>query len=135
MKTQLIRNVGVALLVAASMYAQGSQMTVQVPFAFHVGASMLPSGEYKVDTSVTPSVVSLRSFEAKSSVMIQTNAVQTFATSSQGKLIFHKYGDEYFLSQIWKPGENTGRELPKSQREIEVAAYTRRGLESIRASK
>ena len=136
MKNQLIRNVSVALLAAASMYAQGSQkLTVQVPFGFHVGASTLPSGEYMVDTDAAPGVVRLRSADSKSTVMILSMSVQAPGAPSQGKLVFHKYGDEYFLSQIWKAGDNIGCELRKSHREIEVAANTRRGIESIMARK
>src|SRR5438270_1543276 len=135
MKTQLIRNFGVALLMAASAYAQGSQkLNVQCPFGFHVGASMLPSGEYSVDTDAGPNVLRLRSADAKSSVMIIAHAVQSPGTSGRGKLVFTKYGDEYFLSQVWKQGTNIGSELPRSRREIEVAANARRGLESIMAN-
>ena len=136
MNTHLIRNLSVALLAAASMYAQGSQkLNVQIPFGFHVGNSMLPSGEYTVDTDAAPGVVRLRSHDSKSSAMIISNAVETLATPTKGKLVFTRYGDEYFLSQIWKPGDNTGRELRKSRREMEVAATARRGTESIMAKK
>ena len=61
-------------------------------------------------------------------------ATQTLATPTTGKLVFNKYGDEYFLSQIWKAGSNRGNELRKSRREAEVAASTRRGVHSILAS-
>jgi len=133
-KIQLIRNFGVALLAAASLYAQGSQqLNVQIPFGFHVGDTTLPSGEYTVDTDAAQGVVRLRSADSKSSVMILSNSVETHDTPSQGKLVFNRYGEEYFLSQIWKPGNNLGRELRKSHREIEVAASARRGLESIMA--
>ena len=136
MTTQLIRSLSVALLAAASMYAQGSQnLTVQVPFGFHVGASMLPAGEYIVSTDAGPGVVKVRSADAKSSVMILSMTTQTSTTPNEGKLVFNKYGDEYFLSQIWKAGNNTGNELRKSRREAEVAAIARRGTESILASK
>ena len=136
MKTQIIRTFSVALLAAASTFAQGSQkLTVQVPFGFHVGASTLPSGEYMVDTDAAPGVVRLKSADSKSTVMILSMSVQAPGPPSQGKLVFHKYGDEYFLSQIWKAGNNTGCELRKSRREIEVAANARRGVESIMARK
>lgn len=136
MKAQLIRNFGVALFAAITICAQGSQtLKVQVPFGFHVGSSMLPSGEYTVDTEAAPGVVRLRSADSKSTVMIQSNAVQTAGATGQGKLIFNKYGDEYFLSQIWHAGSNIGRQLPKTRREAEVAATARRGTEPIMAKK
>ena len=135
MKTQLIRNFGVGLLAAVSVYAQGSQtLTVQGPFGFHADNSVFPSGEYTVDT-VAPSVVRLRSADGKSSAMILTIGVQTLGTPSEGKLVFNRYGDEYYLSQVWKPGGNTGREFQKTQREIEVAAKIRRWSEAVIAKR
>jgi hypothetical protein len=135
MKTQIIRNFSVALLAAASVFAQGSQrIIVQVPFGFHVGNSVLPAGRYTVDTD-TPSVLRLRSDDSKSSALILTNPVEKLNTSSQGKLVFNKYGDEYFLSQFWASGYNTGRELRKTRREFEAAAAMHRSTESIIARK
>jgi hypothetical protein len=133
MKIQLIRNFGLALLAAASVYAQGSQkLNVQVPFEFHMGNSMLPSGEYTVDDAA-PGVVRLRSADSKSAAMIITIPVQTSDRPSEGKLVFNKYGDEYFLSKVWRAGSKTGSALPKTRREAEVAANARRGIESIMA--
>ena len=40
---------------------------------------------------------------------------------AESKLIFNRYGNKYFLSQIWTAGSKSGRELPKSQRETELA--------------
>jgi hypothetical protein len=98
-KIQLVRNFGVALLAAASMYAQGSpKLTVQIPFGFHVGATMMPSGAYTVDTNAASGVLLFRSADCKSTVMILSNAVETHATPTQGKLVFTRYGEEYFLS-------------------------------------
>jgi len=136
MKTKLIRAFGVALFAGASLWAQGSQnLVVEVPFGFHAGPSMLPAGEYTVYTDSGTGLVRMRSADSKSSAIIQTNAVQSRAMSDVGKLIFHRYGDEYFLSQVWKPGSDTGRQLRVSRREMEVAANTRRGIEPLVARK
>jgi hypothetical protein len=32
-------------------------------------------------------------------------------------LVFNRYGDQYFLSQAWWPGDTMGHELVKSDRE------------------
>src|SRR5712691_11861664 len=118
----------IALLAAASMCAEMSQrLIVQIPLGFHVGNSALPSGEYTVDTDAGTHLVRLRSADSKSAVMILTNPVQKFPAPSEGKLIFARYGDEYFLSSIWQAGADTGNELSKSRREREVAANSRRG--------
>ena len=125
-----------ALLASASVFAEMSQkLIVQIPFGFHVGNSTLPSGEYAVDTDASTHLVRLRSADSKSAVMILSNAVRTLHAPSEGKLIFTRYGDDYFLSRIWKAGDDTGAELSKSRREREVAANSRRGAQTIVASK
>jgi hypothetical protein len=100
MTTRLIRAFGVALFAAASLWAQGSQkIVVDVPFGFHMGPSIFPAGQYTVDTDAGTGLVQMRSADSKSSAMTQTHAVQSRARSEVGKLVFHRYGDEYFLSQ------------------------------------
>ena len=136
MKTQLIGFFGLALLATASVFAEMTpRMTAQIPFGFHVGNSMLPAGEYTVHTEPGAGLVRLRSADSKSSVTILANAVQTLSTQRDSKLIFTRYGDDYFLSRIWRAGSDTGNELRKSRRETEVAATSRRGVQTIMASK
>ena len=136
MKTQLIGVFGLALLTVASLFAEMTpRMTAHIPFGFHVGNSVLPAGEYTVDTEPGPGLVRLRSADSKSSVTILANAVQSLSVPRESTLIFSKYGDDYFLSRIWKAGSDTGNELRKSRRETEVAATSRRGIQTIMASK
>jgi hypothetical protein len=46
----------------------------------------------------------------------QANELQT-----ETRLIFHRYGNQYFLSQIWTSGQKLGRELLVGRAEQEVA--------------
>ena len=82
--------------------------------------------------NAAPGVLRLRSADGKSSAMILSHAVQASAGPTHGKLVFNKYGDEYFLFQVWPSGTGIGHELLKSRREAELAAARR---ETIRASK
>ena len=136
MKSQLIRNISVALLSAAYMFGQEPQrITVQIPFGFHVGDSMLPPGQYTVATEVQNGVVRLRSADFQSSVMALTNGIEPRTRSNEAKLVFNRYGNEYFLSQIWTSSTDPGRALLKTKRETETAANRSRGSESVMARK
>jgi hypothetical protein len=44
--------------------------------------------------------------------MIQTEDIQQLS-----KLVFRRYEDQYFLSEVWTSGVSTGRELPSSRKE------------------
>jgi hypothetical protein len=57
--------------------------------------------------------------------------VRASETQEEAKLVFHKYGEQYFLSQVWEAGESAGRALIKSkseralERKTEKIAMTR----------
>lgn len=47
--------------------------------------------------------------------------VQVDRPQEKAKLVFTRYDDQYFLSQVWSPADNTGLELPKSRSERTLA--------------
>ncbi len=115
------------LSVAATLVtAQSSShfMRVTIPFEFAVGNRTLPPGEYIVKRNFPdrPEMLLIQSLDGDSSQYVLTSNVQSKTTQSDSKLIFHRYGDRYFISQIWTAGDSAGRELHKSGRERAVAS-------------
>jgi hypothetical protein len=37
-------------------------------------------------------------------------------------LVFHRYGDDYFLAQVWTAGQNVARNPLSTRRTMEVAS-------------
>ena len=108
-------------LAATSLSAQSKPlMTVNVPFSFAAGAKALPAGEYRV-RAMAHNVVAIQSADYKTSVMLVSNSTENTNMDGLGGLTFNRYGDRYFLSQIWM-GSNRGEELPKSRAEKEQLA-------------
>ena len=102
------------ILTAISVAAQSSRSkTTSIPFSFTVGEKTLPAGEYTVEPYRRDySLVWLvKSRDGDSSVLFNTNSVQTVRTQKKDRLVFRNYGGQYFLSQIWTAGGNSGREL------------------------
>jgi hypothetical protein len=56
--------------------------------------------------------------------------VRASETQEEARLVFHQYGDQYFLSQIWTAGGNTGRELlmPRWERQLAKNAVKGRSV-------
>jgi hypothetical protein len=135
MTKRAIYSFTVILLAAVSIYA-AEPITAQIPFSFHVGNSTLPSGSYTADSSAgSGSVLRLRSSDGKSAAMILSYGIPAHnGAASQPKLIFHKYGDDYFLFQVWGTGD-IGRELLQSRREAELAAAARRDTRTVVAKR
>jgi hypothetical protein len=97
-------------------------MAVNVPFDFVAGSKMLPAGEYTVKISApTHSMILISRKDATTSAFINTNAAVSIAPQTESKLVFNRYGDRYFLSQVWSEGNSQGRQLLKTAREKEVA--------------
>jgi hypothetical protein len=109
---------GTCILPAA--YGQ-TDIRVAIPFAFHVNDKAFPSGEYSVKANSGQTVVLLRSADHSRAQFVLTNAVQAPTPVEQSRLMFHRYGTEYFLSTIWLPGSYTGRQLPPSRGQMELA--------------
>jgi hypothetical protein len=49
-----------------------------------------------------------------------TTNIESAKAVTGGKLIFNRYGDQYFLWQAWWPGDNIGHELVQTDREKAV---------------
>jgi hypothetical protein len=67
----------------------------------------------------------IRCSDASAAAMVLSNATQAKETQTQSTLVFKRYDNRYFLSQIWKAGSIRGRELLKSPAEKEIAQSAR----------
>jgi len=114
----------VAVLLAAVSMAQTKRGDVMadIPFPFVVAGQTLPAGHY-ILSPATDSALRIQG-SAHQGTFVPTNITQRSASDSSCKVVFHRYGDSYFLSQIWVTGEARGRELIRSRAERELAAKT-----------
>ena len=109
----------IAAMGAVTGQTSPGDVVVDVPFAFNVAGQQLPAGHY----NVTSKDGFIRIFSTnKQSLFVPTHAAVR-AASEQSKLVFHRYGNTYFLSCIWVKGTATGQELYPSRAEREVAAH------------
>jgi len=125
MKTRALVMAGLtALAVMASTRVAQAQnsLLVNIPFDFVAGNQTLPAGEYSVQASGPErTLILIDRKDPAASAIINSNAVVTNETQAQSKLVFNRYSDRYFLSQVWTAGNSRGRQLLKSGREKEMA--------------
>jgi hypothetical protein len=120
--------IGAALLAAtflvfSAVSAQGfsDHMKGKIPFAFYVADEQLPAGNYDVQT-IASGVVKVYNSETHNVVLFNTVRLSNPVRDSSGaKLIFHRYGDDYFLSEMWWSGTQDGLKTIESKREHELA--------------
>jgi hypothetical protein len=87
-----------------------SKVEVNIPFEFSAGKTTLQPGVYSIKR-MSGNNMTLRSADGKSAVILNAplNLTSTDPESVE-RLVFNKYGDQYYLSQIWLTAD-TGREL------------------------
>jgi len=129
MKKQSFLMAGVLVLssMAATQVARAQEtMVVDIPFAFTAGNATLPAGEYRVQKMDRNSAVLLiHCWDTRASALVITNAAQAKELQTESKLVFNRYGNRYFLSQVWTSGSIRGRQLPISPREKEMPQLAR----------
>jgi hypothetical protein len=116
-----------AILAASPASAQTSQaQTADVPFGFSVGGKTFPAGHYSV-TRLNPqsdkAALLIKSMDGRLSKIVLTTPIQAARAQEKARLVFSRYEDQYFLSEVWTPATNTGLELPKSRSERSLARH------------
>jgi hypothetical protein len=108
-------------LASAVVTANGQskhKLTANVPFDFIVGDKVLAAGQYQLNAvGIAEDALAIRSTDSKNNAIRLTNTIAASQERRPARLVFHRYGNTYFLSQVWEGGENVGRQLKKSQQE------------------
>jgi hypothetical protein len=125
MKLRILANA--TLLGSMLLPLAQAQITVglkgNIPFEFRVKDTTLPAGEYTVTrlSGGTQVLIMKNSNRKVRSVNFLSNGVRAKSIQSS-KLVFHRYGRTYFLSQVWQGlGQNDGLQLVQSKEERTIA--------------
>jgi hypothetical protein len=87
---------------------------VDIPFAFRTPLQSLPAGKYQIDRE-SSQLILLKGHD-KAGFVVVHGATRSRDTD-HGYLVFDRYGDKYFLHQVWMAGSRDGLECPKSRAE------------------
>jgi hypothetical protein len=129
MKRKVIKRLTMLSLVSmfslcAAVASANAQLSIpiraKIPFDFTVGDKKLAAGEYTFSrtSGFADNREMLISSVHSSTRMFQSiSAAQVLTPKNESILVFHKYGDQYFLEQIWTSGEQEGTQLPESRGE------------------
>lgn len=135
MKRQIANLLGVfgLLLMAACANAQDVNLKANIPFGFAVEKATMPAGVYSIQSidAARGRTLLIRGNEGKVLKLVSPNVAQTLHPSETSRLLFHRYGDQYFLAQIWMQGDVTGREFRMSLREAEIASNVRTHAQDV----
>lgn len=131
--------VGSALVHVRAQTTMG--LRANVPFEFVVGDKTFPAGKI-ITRGVNASeagAVSIRSLNSGEQATRIGRRLTSTDASNQGKLVFHKYGDRYYLAEVWVPGYKAWQVEKSSseralQREARVANHAQPEIVTIVAA-
>jgi hypothetical protein len=106
------------LNVPAPALAQSGAMSVTIPFDFHVGSKTLPAGTYIVNRQ--GEAIQISDSRGHAAFVIST-PVPNPAANLDNQLVFNRYGNDSYLSEVRWLGYSTGRGLAKTTNEVELA--------------
>lgn len=114
----------VALLAVVVPAFSEDRLKCDVPFDFTVGSQQWKAGTYEISFP-SQSIVLIRGVDQQEAMFVMTTGSISRTVTGDGKLVFNRYGNRHFLSQIWSRGTDRGHLVRKSKAELEMAArYT-----------
>jgi len=121
------------MLAVASVYANPhSRLQVNIPFAFTLGDKTLPAGQYIIERNrIVPELFIVCSLDGRTRATGFTTHVPSPMTQMQTKLVFHRYGNQYFLAQVWRM--DGGQAFLKSRAERSAAKESAKRLAKTEA--
>lgn len=131
MKKQSLRIIlifgALAILAVSPIHAQSSDsQAADIPFEFFVGGKTFPAGHYNV-TRLNPqsdkAALLIKSKDGRMSKIVLTTPIEASRAQENARLVFSRYENEYFLSEVWTPANSTGFGLSKSRSERSLARH------------
>ena len=120
----------IALFIAASFITAGKAIAqdyavqATIPFNFTVNGRSLPAGNYTLGSDITsPTILKIRERTQHANAMVMTMPSPTEKRKAN-ELVFHKYGNHYFLSEIRSEQSAINLTLVTSKQEKLVRAET-----------
>jgi hypothetical protein len=95
--------------------AQAPLTEVNIPFAFQTPTRTLPAGIYRIHRK-SDHLISLEGTGSARGFVMTYDAIKSDAPD-RSVVIFDRYGDKYFLSQIWTAGDRVGIECSQGRAE------------------
>jgi hypothetical protein len=119
-------------LMAFAQLAPNEKITANVPFEFTVANKVVPAGHWTIQRApLSDKTLLVQNLAARVSVNSMTLPRESKTEAPTYALVFHKYGDRYFLSGIKVEGERASYQIPENKAEAELRAENRQTSEEV----
>jgi hypothetical protein len=135
----------IAMLVLISIATMGlsaraqslqSKLKADIPFDFSVAGKKFVAGQYSIVRANQTSgdlILAISGSDQLTKIFPAMISLERLTAREKGSLVFHRYGNEYFLAEVWPAGSTTGRAFVKSRQEREAEQRQRIAANEQRA--
>ncbi len=131
----------IALVFALTLYPNKAQaqivgdLEVNIPFQFHAGNVKLPPGKYSIHMldNTDLGVMEITSADGSTSALFDVQSAQANTSPAKSELIFDKYGNRYFLANLFDEGHPSGSQVLESRYEKRIGQAAAEGHEYVPA--
>jgi hypothetical protein len=121
MKNEMLIIASVCLLATLAgrpAFAQRGGVRAQIPFNFALSGKSFSAGQYTMIAA--PHAVSIEDANGTIVAVALANEISGDSKIANGRIVFRCYGYRCFLSELWSPVEENGRQLPTPRIEMEL---------------
>jgi len=121
MKNEMLIIASVCLLatfVGRPAFAQRGGVRAEIPFNFALSGKSFSAGQYTMIAA--PHAVRIEDANGTIVAVALANQVSGDSKIANGRIVFRCYGYRCFLSELWSPFEENGRQLPTPRIEMEL---------------
>ncbi|MBP6822723.1 MAG: hypothetical protein KA368_14330 [Acidobacteria bacterium] len=109
-----------ALTCASATPLYSFRIKADIPFDFQVGKKKMPKGDYIIESVNDSGTILIRREKGGKAVNVLT-VKDKHTDKHKSKLMFRRYGDQYFLARIWDGSSETVLKIEKTSAEKKVA--------------
>jgi len=119
-------------LFAVAQLSRDTRIVTNVPFDFVVANKAVPAGEWILQAASDGGrTLLLNNVDARTALFSTASTDTSKQPARAYSLVFHKYGDRYFLAAVKLGGSKTMYQIPKSKAEAEMMAQNMAPTETI----
>lgn len=127
MKLKRLMAAASCLVLAIALPASGQILTANIPFEFNTADRTLPAGQYQLTVDIPGHRLNVVDENGVASTALFMTKTYAAAPRGKAELVFHKYGEDYFLRQIRTSAADISMPVPKAEAFVKRASTGNRG--------
>jgi hypothetical protein len=119
---------GVFVGLSATAVLASVRLAPTIPFDFIVADAVLQAGKYTFEIPANRAdAIVIRSSDRRVTQRVQQESLRAGGRTPEHKMVFTRYGEQRFLSQIWIAGDKFMRQIARCSMEEKLIASGQEG--------